>query len=266
MKEKEYTGTITIQTEYFVDVVNSQSNQKKVVVKLYNAPNPKLKAEPKQIVFKPVVERVDPPPQYITLTNVGTGTLYWTAYDNAGWIEIEPKQGKIGPFKDGFFQKIKVKLKYGWNYMDTSKSSITLITVQAKHPADSVSPKNSPYEKIKVVVDMSDYKKDLILLSPAPNPFSERVFIRFVLGKPTKYLSFRVFDLSGRLVYRKILPGQKEGYYSAIPKGDLNQNGECILWWDGINIYKKKVFYGIYLYTISTDSSTAIGKLCFIKP
>ncbi|MBM4126474.1 MAG: BACON domain-containing protein [Nitrospira sp.] len=90
-------------THYYIitayDTANNESADSGVAI--YSPPNspppppaaPAIGAMPRTLSFAMQQGGADPPSQLLTISNVGGGTLTWTASDNTSWLSLTPGSG-----------------------------------------------------------------------------------------------------------------------------------------------------------------------------
>ncbi|MCD6507951.1 S8 family serine peptidase [Candidatus Poribacteria bacterium] len=83
------------------------------------------------------------------------------------------------------------------------------------------------------------------LLQNYPNPFNPETWIPFILGEPAR-VTIGIYDLSGRLVWRKVLGQREAGVYLLKDRA---------VKWDGRNLNGEEVSSGLYIYTLQADSN-----------
>ena len=86
----DYSAHIAVAGEGFPDLIG------RVPVSLSVTPGPRLGISPGSLSFS-ASPGVTPGPKTFTVTNLGGGTLSWTAADNAGWLGVVPASGSLGP-------------------------------------------------------------------------------------------------------------------------------------------------------------------------
>jgi len=57
------------------------------------APKPVIALSPTSFTFNAMIDSIIPPPQTLTITNSGEGTLNWTAAKGAAWLRLDPLSG-----------------------------------------------------------------------------------------------------------------------------------------------------------------------------
>ena len=82
------------------------------------------------------------------------------------------------------------------------------------------------------------------LLQNYPNPFNPETWIPFILDEPAS-VTIGIYDLSGRLVWRKKMGRCEAGTY--LSKGKAVR-------WDGRNLSGEEVSSGLYIYILQADS------------
>ena len=93
------------------------------------------------------------------------------------------------------------------------------------------------------------------LLSNYPNPFNPETWIPYQLSKPTD-VTVSIYSVDGRLVRTLALGHQSAGVY---------QNKSRAAYWDGRNDVGERVASGVYFYTFTAGSFTAIRKMLIRK-
>jgi len=84
-----------------------------------------------------------------------------------------------------------------------------------------------------------------------PNPFNPSTEIAFELGKNYKTVALTVFNMVGQSVYEASMKDMASGFHR--------------ITWDGSNAEGKLVPSGLYLYRISTETKSVIGKMTLLK-
>lgn len=86
----DYSAHVAIAGEGFPDLIG------RIPVSVSVTPGPRLGISPTAISFS-ASPGMTPEPKTFTVTNLGGGTLNWTATDNAGWLGVVPTEGSLGP-------------------------------------------------------------------------------------------------------------------------------------------------------------------------
>ncbi|MFH1764444.1 MAG: hypothetical protein ABIF09_09655, partial [Gemmatimonadota bacterium] len=86
----QYLGDITVSDP---NAINSPLT---ALVTLDYVQKPRIGLSASTLTFG-TDEGVDPPQQTLTITNVGGGTLNWTAAESVGWLVLSPLSGSLGP-------------------------------------------------------------------------------------------------------------------------------------------------------------------------
>ena len=84
-----------------------------------------------------------------------------------------------------------------------------------------------------------------------PNPFNPSTEIAFELGKNYKTVALTVFNMVGQSVYEVSMKDMVSGFHR--------------ITWDGSSAEGKLVPSGLYLYRISTETKSVIGKMTLLK-
>ena len=84
-----------------------------------------------------------------------------------------------------------------------------------------------------------------------PNPFNPSTEIAFELGKNYKTVAVTVFNMVGQSVYEASMKDMTSGFHR--------------ITWDGSSAEGKLVPSGLYLYRISTETKSVIGKMTLLK-
>jgi len=88
-----------------------------------------------------------------------------------------------------------------------------------------------------------------------PNPFNPETWIPYQLAEESD-VNIRIYDITGRLVYRVNLGNQNAGFY--ITKGEA-------MHWDGKDNAGEKVASGVYFYTLEAGRFRATRKMILMK-
>jgi hypothetical protein len=91
-----------------------------------------------------------------------------------------------------------------------------------------------------------------LVVSAYPNPFSDRISLRFEIENPSVPVTFAIYDLSGRLVRN-------------LAKNRRMPAGKNELQWDGRNDGGMEVSPGIYFYRMISGGKVGGGKLVLIN-
>ena len=83
------------------------------------------------------------------------------------------------------------------------------------------------------------------------NPFNPSTEIAFELGKNYKTVALTVFNMVGQSVYEASMKDMASGFHR--------------ITWDGSSAEGKLVPSGLYLYRISTETNSVIGKMTLLK-
>ena len=84
-----------------------------------------------------------------------------------------------------------------------------------------------------------------------PNPFNPSTEIVFELGQDYKTVELTVFNMVGQSVYEVSMKDMVAGFHRAT--------------WSGSSLDEKLVPSGLYLYRISTETKSVIGKMTLLK-
>ena len=91
----------------------------------------------------------------------------------------------------------------------------------------------------------------ITLLGNYPNPFNPSTEIMFELGQKYQSVHLSVFNLIGRKVYERTLQDISAGLHR--------------ITWNGSDINGSLVPSGLYLYRVSTETRSVIGKMTLLK-
>ena len=91
----------------------------------------------------------------------------------------------------------------------------------------------------------------ITLLGNYPNPFNPSTEIMFELGQKYQWVHLSVFNLIGRKVYERTLQDISTGFHR--------------ITWNGSDINGSLVPSGLYLYRVSTETKSVIGKTTLLK-
>ena len=91
----------------------------------------------------------------------------------------------------------------------------------------------------------------ITLLGNYPNPFNPSTEIMFELGQKYQSVHLSVFNLMGRKVYERTLQDISAGFHR--------------ITWNGSDINGSLVPSGLYLYRVSTETKSVIGKMTLLK-
>ena len=84
-----------------------------------------------------------------------------------------------------------------------------------------------------------------------PNPFNPSTEISFELGQDYKTVELTVFNMVGQSVYEVSMEDMVAGFHRVT--------------WSGSSLDGKLVPSGLYLYRISTETKSVIGKMTLLK-
>ena len=84
-----------------------------------------------------------------------------------------------------------------------------------------------------------------------PNPFNPSTEISFELGQDYKTVELTVFNMVGQSVYEVSMEDIVAGFHRVT--------------WSGSSLDGKLVPSGLYLYRISTETKSVIGKMTLLK-
>ena len=84
-----------------------------------------------------------------------------------------------------------------------------------------------------------------------PNPFNPSTEIAFELGQDYKTVELTVFNMVGQSVYEVSMKDMVAGFHQVT--------------WNGSSVDGKLVPSGLYLYRISTETKSVIGKMTLLK-
>lgn len=87
---------LVVTADPYGDVMesNEEDNEKAVVIQV-ELPKPTLKVAPLELDFGELPVDEVPSPLTIQVSNIGVGTLRWSADSNVTWLELEPKEGEL---------------------------------------------------------------------------------------------------------------------------------------------------------------------------
>jgi hypothetical protein len=88
-----------------------------------------------------------------------------------------------------------------------------------------------------------------------PNPFNPETWIPYQLAEESD-VNIRIYDVTGRLVYRVNLGNQNAGFY--MTKGEA-------MHWDGKDNAGEKVASGVYFYTLEAGRFRVTRKMILMK-
>ena len=91
----------------------------------------------------------------------------------------------------------------------------------------------------------------IILHGNYPNPFNPSTGIFFELGQDYKTVELTVFNMVGQSVYEVSMEDMVSGFHRVT--------------WSGSSLDGKLVPSGLYLYRISTETKSVIGKMTLLK-
>ena len=156
-------------------------------------------------------------------------------------LDVTPTLGGIAyegvdeVIEDDFFEQVNYKGAFGsHNWMEEWSGMMSYVTMLNLEEKDS-----------HVISD------EISLLGNYPNPFNPSTEIAFELGKSYGIVSLKVFNLMGQTVFETSIKNVRAGNHK--------------ITWEGSDISGAVVPSGLYLYQISTDTRSAIGKMTLLK-
>jgi hypothetical protein len=88
------------------------------------------------------------------------------------------------------------------------------------------------------------------LTGNSPNPFNPSTTIHFSLGSDAR-VTLKIYDTIGREITTLI--------------DDIRSRGDHAAVWDGRDVSGRQVAAGVYLYSLTADGTTMVGKMALIK-
>ena len=113
-------------------------------------------------------------------------------------------------------------------------------------------PNGDVFKYLPVAVKESNRSTVIVpqLISAYPNPFINRVYIKYILPEKT-FISVTIYDISGKLV-KTLFKGEKEG-------------GSHFLEWNGLTGTGESAPSGIYFVNLETSQKSSILKLNYLR-
>ena len=156
-------------------------------------------------------------------------------------LDVTPALGGIAyegvddVIEDDFFEQVNYKGAFGsHNWMEGWSGMMSYVTMLNLEEKDS-----------HVISD------EISLLGNYPNPFNPSTEIAFELGKSYEIVSLKVFNLMGQTVFETSIKNVRAGNHNII--------------WEGYDMIGSLAPSGLYLYQISTDTKSVIGKMTLLK-
>ena len=156
-------------------------------------------------------------------------------------LDVTPTLGGIAyegiddVIEDDFFEQVNYKGAFGsHNWMEGWSGMMSYVTMLNLEEKDS-----------HVISD------EISLLGNYPNPFNPSTEIAFELGKSYGIVSLKVFNLMGQTVFETSIKDVRAGNHK--------------ITWEGSDMSGALVPSGLYLYQISTDTKSVIGKMTLLK-
>ena len=156
-------------------------------------------------------------------------------------LDITPTLGGIAyegvdeVIEDDFFEQVNYKGAFGsHNWMEEWSGMMSYVTMLNLEEKDS-----------HVISD------EISLLGNYPNPFNPSTEIAFELGKSYEIVNLKVFNLMGQTVFETSIKNVRAGNHK--------------ITWEGSDMSGAVVPSGLYLYQISTDTRSVIGKMTLLK-
>ena len=156
-------------------------------------------------------------------------------------LDVTPALGGIAyegvddVIEDDFFEQVNYKGAFGsHNWMEGWSGMMSYVTMLNLEEKDS-----------HVISD------EISLLGNYPNPFNPSTEIAFELGKSYGIVSLKVFNLMGQTVFETSIKNVRAGNHNII--------------WEGYDMIGSLAPSGLYLYQISTDTKSVIGKMTLLK-
>ena len=156
-------------------------------------------------------------------------------------LDVTPTLGGIAyegvdeVIEDDFFEQVNYKGAFGsHNWMEEWSGMMSYVTMLNLEEKDS-----------HVISD------EISLLGNYPNPFNPSTEIAFELGKSYEIVNLKVFNLMGQTVFETSIKNVRAGNHK--------------ITWEGSDMSGAVVPSGLYLYQISTDTRSVIGKMTLLK-
>ena len=156
-------------------------------------------------------------------------------------LDVTPTLGGIAyegvddVIEDDFFEQVNYKGAFGsHNWMEGWSGIMESVTMLNTEESDE-----------HIISDQ------ISLLGNYPNPFNPSTEIAFELGKSYGIVSLKVFNLMGQTVFETSIKNVRAGNHK--------------ITWEGSDMSGAVVPSGLYLYQISTDTRSVIGKMTLLK-
>ena len=156
-------------------------------------------------------------------------------------LDVTPTLGGIAyegvdeVIEDDFFEQVNYKGAFGsHNWMEEWSGMMSYVTMLNLEEKDS-----------HVISD------EISLLGNYPNLFNPSTEIAFELGKSYEIVSLKIFNLMGQTVFETSIKNVRAGNHK--------------ITWEGSDMSGALVPSGLYLYQISTDTKSVIGKMTLLK-
>ena len=156
-------------------------------------------------------------------------------------LDVTPTLGGIAyegvddVIEDDFFEQVNYKGAFGSDNWLEGWSGIM----------ESVTMLNTEESDEHIISDQ------ISLLGNYPNPFNPSTEIAFELGKSYEIVNLKVFNLMGQTVFETSIKNVRAGNHK--------------ITWEGSDMSGAVVPSGLYLYQISTDTRSVIGKMTLLK-
>ena len=155
-------------------------------------------------------------------------------------LDVTPTLGGIAyedvddVIEDDFFEQVNYKGAFGsHNWMEEWSGMMSYVTM------------------LNLEEDSHVISDEISLLGNYPNPFNPSTEIAFELGKSYEIVSLKVFNLMGQTVFETSIKNVRAGNHK--------------ITWEGSDMSGAVVPSGLYLYQISTDTRSVIGKMTLLK-
>ena len=155
-------------------------------------------------------------------------------------LDVTPTLGGIAyedvddVIEDDFFEQVNYKGAFGsHNWMEEWSGMMSYVTM------------------LNLEEDSHVISDEISLLGNYPNPFNPSTEIAFELGKSYEIVSLKVFNLMGQTVFETSIKNVRAGNHK--------------ITWEGSDMSGALVPSGLYLYQISTDTKSVIGKMTLLK-
>ena len=155
-------------------------------------------------------------------------------------LDVTPTLGGIAyedvddVIEDDFFEQVNYKGAFGsHNWMEEWSGMMSYVTM------------------LNLEEDSHVISDEISLLGNYPNPFNPSTEIAFELGKSYEIVCLKVFNLMGQTVFETSIKNVRAGNHK--------------ITWEGSDMSGALVPSGLYLYQISTDTKSVIGKMTLLK-